>query len=269
MGRRVRILASLAVILLTAIALTPAADAGLTPAHDSLVSGGGESVGTQFASATAPVPSVADPETKLEKRGTLGLGGWWYVTPVLVILTATDDVGVASTWFSLNRLPWQLYGVPFSVSTDGNHTVEFLSVDTEGRSESTKSTRVPIDRNPPVFLDLRPQGTVTSGNVLLQWNTEDQGSGVAHSEVSVDGGAFQNVGVERSTPVQLSNGRHTVRLMAFDLAGNNASTEYAFQVDTSFLSVTGPQGTILLALIVGVNAAAVFAVLILRRRRRP
>ena len=269
MGHRVRVLALLAVILLTAIALAPPADVGPARANQSPMSRGGESAGAHFADGIAPLPSVTLPETKLETRGTLGLGGWWYVTPVLVILTATDDVGVASTWYSLDRAPWQLYGVPFSVSADGNHTVEFLSNDREGLSELTKSARVPVDRNPPVFLDLRPQGTVTSGNVLLQWDSEDLGSGVARLEVSVDGGAFQNVGLEKSTPVQLSNGRHTVRLMAFDLAGNNASTEYAFQVDTSFLSVTGPQGTILLALIVGVKAAAVFAVLILRRRRRP
>ncbi len=268
MSHRVRILAFLTVIGLTVVALVPVTDAGPAAIPNSSAVHGHQDVGDSYEGGSLPVPSLTPPVTRIETRGTLGLQGW-YVTPVLVILTATDDVEVTSTWYRVDSGPYQLYGLPFSINDDRNHTVEFFSLDREENAETPKTARIPVDRNPPIFLDVRPLGTVNSENVLLQWNAEDPASGVARSEVSVDGGAFQNVGPQRSTPVQLSNGRHTVRLRAYDLAGNNASTEYAFQVDTSFLSVTGPQGTILLALIVGVNAAAVLAVLILRRRRRP
>ena len=269
-GRRVRVLAFLAVIVLAAVALVPEARAIPFQMPGSPLPRGIRDIGNPLVDGKAPLPAGVPPVTKVELRGTPGRAGW-FVSPVLVILSATDDVGVASTHYSIDGGQWQTYTptLPPSVNADGNHTVDYFSLDREGNAEDSKATRVPVDRNPPVLLTLSPQGTVSTSNVVLKWKAEDIASGVAGFNVSVDGGPFEAVGLQISKTVSLADGRHTVRIGALDVAGNDAETQFAFQVDTFVLSATGPQATLFLALIFGVNAAIVLSVLIVRRRKRP
>lgn len=265
MGRGGRALALFAVIVLAVVAFVPGGRAMPQMVGSPMPSGLWET-GLPRPDGM-PILSAAPPSTTIELIGTVGQTEW-FVSPVLVILHATDDVDVDITWYRIDTGPWQPYVVPFQVSDDGNHTVDFFSHDREGLTEDRKTTWIPVDTNPPVFLSLGPEGTVTKSDVVIEWGAEDPASGIARFEVSVGNGPFEDMGLQTSKTVSLGDGRHTVRVRAVDVAGNNASTEFTFQVDTFFFSATGPQATLLLVLIFGVNAAIVLAVLSIRRRKR-
>lgn len=266
MGRRGRVVALLAVTVLAIVSLVPTGGAGAAAMPGSTILADTGEAGVAPAEVIPPRPA-APPVTRVQMRGTLGLGGW-FVSSVLVILNATDDVGVATTWYAIDRGDLQRYGAPFQINDDANHTLEFFSIDREDSAEDPKAANVRVDRNPPVFVAMSPQGIVTTRNFVLSWEAEDEASGIARYEVSVDGSPFVSVGEGTSQPLTLADGKHSVQVRVFDVAGNDDETEYIVQVDTFLLSATGPQGTLILALIFGVNVAAVMAIVSLRRRKR-
>jgi hypothetical protein len=75
--------------------------------------------------------------------------GGVYVSSVTVTLTATDDSGVDYTKYKLDNGGWITYTTPFVVSTNGNHTVRFYSVDTFGNTETEKSSTFTIQQEIP------------------------------------------------------------------------------------------------------------------------
>ena len=265
-GRGGRVVALLAVTVLAIVSLVPNGGASTAAMPGSTILADTGEAGVAPAEVVPPRPA-APPVTTAQMRGTLGLGGW-FVSSVLVILNATDDVGVATTWYAIDRGDLQRYVMPFSINDDANHTLEFYSIDRQDLLEVPKTANVRVDRNPPVFVAMSPQGIVTTRNFVLSWKAEDEASGIARYEVSVDGSPFASVGQGTSQPLTLEDGEHSVQVRVFDVAGNDDETEYIVHVDTFPLSATGPQGTLILALIFGVNVAAVMAVVILRRRRR-
>ena len=72
-----------------------------------------------------------------------------YTSPVMVTLTATDESGVSYTKYRLDDGSWITYISPFMVSTNGNHTVRFYSVDIVGNTEQEKSCNFTIQREIP------------------------------------------------------------------------------------------------------------------------
>ncbi|MCJ7697673.1 MAG: immune inhibitor A, partial [Thermoplasmata archaeon] len=80
-----------------------------------------------------------------------------YVSDVTVTLTATDDSsGVDYTKYKLDNGVWTTYTVPFVVSTNGNHTVLFYSVDNAGNTETEKSSTFTIQQEvPPITITIK------------------------------------------------------------------------------------------------------------------
>ncbi len=68
------------------------------------------------------------------------LMGTYYVAPVLVTLTATDDLsGIASTLYQIDSGNWQNYSGPFNITALGPHTFTFYSVDNAGNIEAPQT----------------------------------------------------------------------------------------------------------------------------------
>jgi nitroreductase len=96
-------------------------------------------VGHQFGGGQDNTPPV----TTCAFTGTQQGGA--YISPVEVTLTATDDIsGVDYTKYKVDMGNWTTYGGPFTVSSDGTHTVYFYSVDKVGNTEAQKSTSFTI-----------------------------------------------------------------------------------------------------------------------------
>jgi type 1 glutamine amidotransferase len=90
---------------------------------------------------TAPTTTATLNPAKPHKSGV-------YKQAVQVTLAAGDGAGsgVARTEYRINGGAWLTYAAPFTVTADGQHTVEYRSVDEAGNTEATKSTSFRIKK---------------------------------------------------------------------------------------------------------------------------
>ena len=173
------------------------------------------------------------PETTAAPAGVPGSHGWWR-SPVQVSLTAVDATsGVDETRYRTDGGSWLVYTIPFSLSPDGLHTVDYASVDLVGNQEVSHSLDVPIDTAPPTTT-ASLSGTPGNGGwyiseVQVSLAAEDATSGVDMISYRVDGGAWQ----PSTAPITVSDGIHIVDYRSLDLAGNEEAVQgVTVQVDS-------------------------------------
>ncbi len=161
------------------------------------------------------------PTTTISFTGTLG-DNLWYISPVTITLTATDDVsGVDYTMYNLDSTGWTLYTNPFTVSEDMIHTIQYYSVDTIGNIETVKSAELKIDQEPPltthsIWGDIGRNGWYRSFD-HINFVAIDNTSGVFRTYYKVDSGVW----VEYTTPIIFdTDGTHTFEYYSIDNAGN-------------------------------------------------
>ena len=74
----------------------------------------------------------------------------WYGGPVTVTLSPSDATsGLASTRYTIDGGPPQTYSAPFTISSEGNHAVQYWSTDNAGNVEAPNTATVKIDLNTP------------------------------------------------------------------------------------------------------------------------
>jgi len=113
-----------------------------------------------------------------------GLNGW-YVSDVEVTLNATDDMsGVNVTEYRINGGNIKTYTEPFNVTTDGEHTVQYWSVDNAGNIEDVKSAEFKIDQTKP-YIELWWENP---GNIYVIFTADcsDATSGMDYVEFYMD-----------------------------------------------------------------------------------
>jgi len=169
---------------------------------------------------------TAKPVTTIEFSGTMG-GDGWYTSSVTATLSATDELsGVDSTWYKLDTGIWTVYTAPFTVSSDGQHTVECYSVDNAGNKEDTKFMDFKIDKTSPITEHefdgvIGDEGWFVS-NVTVTFSVKDVFSGVNYTKYKLDEG-------EWTTYVDLfvvtENGTYVLYYYSVDLAGNTETTK--------------------------------------------
>ena len=90
------------------------------------------------------IDDATPPVTQISFDGISSDKGW-YISDVVVTLTAIDDFYVASTMYSLDLKNWFTYTGPFTIATDGINTIHYYSTDAVGNKEPAKSTTFVID----------------------------------------------------------------------------------------------------------------------------
>jgi peptidoglycan/xylan/chitin deacetylase (PgdA/CDA1 family) len=101
----------------------------------------------------SPSPGDTTPPVTTAK----GMGSSWRNDAATVVFTATDDAsGVAATVFRVDGGEWHigdqvLVKAPKDHSNDGEHAVEFYSVDNALNTEAPQTVTVKIDTRPPHF----------------------------------------------------------------------------------------------------------------------
>lgn len=184
---------------------------------------------TASNSTTIYIDSVS-PNASLSPSGTLGLNGW-YVSNVTVTTSGTDATsGVSSVQTRLNGETWG--GNSVTINTDGTHTVEGRAHDVAGNVSSTVSTTIRRDTVPPTASLNVPAPNGANGwfvtNPTVSASGSDATSGLATSQVRVNGGTWQ------SSAVVSGDGTHTVEGRAQDNAGQWSSTvSTTVRVDTT------------------------------------
>jgi hypothetical protein len=129
--------------------------------------------------------------------------------------------------------------------TDGKHTVCYFAVDVAGNEETPHCSGViKVDSAAPFvtapsapanpngtngFFTVTPTASPTGTEVVPEGLTTADTSGLAKTEYQLDGGTWKP-----AAPVDIAEGRHELRVRAFDAAGNAAPVaERIFTVDKS------------------------------------
>ncbi|MDY0908477.1 family 43 glycosylhydrolase [Microbacterium sp. CFBP9034] len=156
------------------------------------------------------------PEVALTASGVEGANGW-YLSPVTVRATATDDRDVrtrievavdAGAWQATDNVRF----VETTVTGDGQHTVKARATDSASNVSEDESVTVRIDSTKPTVT-----GTLDIAARTVSATAADAGSGAAGIEYAIDSPTgWQAYG----SPVPLDEQRHVVYLRSKDAAGN-------------------------------------------------
>jgi hypothetical protein len=185
---------------------------------------------------TAPNTSATAPTT-------------WNNTDVTVSLNAADALsGVATTLYRLDGGSQQS-GTSVSISSEGDHTLSFWSVDKAGNVETAKTVEVKIDKTPPTIN--HGQSPAANGNgwnnteVTVTFTCADTLSGIAGctasqtvttegANQSVTGTATDNAGNTATDPATVSIDKTAPNVSAAADRNPNANGWYKADVIVSF-----------------------------------
>ena len=167
------------------------------------------------------------------------VGPGQYAGPVTVTITATDDNAVGEVHYILDGEETVISGssATFTVSSDGEHTVEYWAVDSTGNEGAHGTTTFSIDNTPPTVEITAPEpGLYLFGNKLLDMSkpfiigaftaeaVADDSQGVAVVQFLLNG---EIVGEDTEAPfdtyVAVKNmGAAELGVTAIDGVGNSA-----------------------------------------------
>src|SRR5712691_4880602 len=196
-------------------------------------------------------PDSVPPVTTASLSGSPGSANW-FVSPVDVTLTATDDSsGVASIHFRIDGGTWQLYANPVTVPGDGSHTVDYYATDLAGNNETARTATFQIDTVGPVS-SAQVSGTLANdgsylSSVIVTLTSSDATSGIQSEQYRIDGGPWRTY----SAPFTVGgNGTHMLDYFATDVAGNSEAvrgqsiwiTGDLHPIPVSTLTATGTTG---------------------------
>ncbi|MFH1774557.1 MAG: S8 family serine peptidase [Methanobacteriota archaeon] len=150
----------------------------------------------------------------------------------LIELNVTDNVAVASVWYSWNATNTTLpepYDINTSSWSEGIAAIEVWANDSAGNVNHT-AYYFTVDNTPPSIAIASPlaQNYPHTKNITVSFNVTDATSGVASFRAYIDGSRVANGQV-----IDLSNfilGEHALTVEASDNAGNNASASVNFTV---------------------------------------
>lgn len=170
-------------------------------------------------SVTFGVDTIA-PTTTSALGGTPG-GQGWYRSRVTVALTAADShSGVQQIQVRTDGGAWTAYASPFTISSEGSHTVEHYATDVAGNTESVVSLTFRIDSLAPITAyslsgTLGALGWYVSLTTVTLTATSANGS-AASAAYRLDGGQW----VAYSIPFSLTEGSHVLEYQATDSGGH-------------------------------------------------
>jgi len=188
----------------------------------------------KYTDDVAPSIAVTEPED-----------GAVFDTPTVHVAWTAYDAKPGIAYFEVYANDELVYtGTDYEVDlelADGEYTITVVAYDGAGNSASD-SVSIIVDLDEPVVAITSPApGEIVAENpVLITWNGID--NHIDHFEVSVDGGAFINVGTATAYSVYLADGDHYATVRLYDMAGRVAEDTVYFTVDTTppDLSVTTP-----------------------------
>ncbi|MGC9307854.1 MAG: OmpL47-type beta-barrel domain-containing protein, partial [Thermoplasmatota archaeon] len=173
----------------------------------------------------------------------------WYISSVSVALSAFDEVsGVSHIMYRVDDGVWLMYYGSFDVDTDGQHVIEYYADDNAGNREPVNAREVKIDLYGPEITISRPYGhlylfdrvilplpgnrTVVVGQVTVAATVVDTAtSGVAAAELYIDDKLRDSFERDLTyTLDELMLGRCTIRVVAYDNAGNKAVREVTVSI---------------------------------------
>jgi len=224
--------------------------------------------------STKNVPLSIDglaPVTTHVLAGTAGQNGW-HTSAVNLTLTATDSgVGLGTVHYRIGTSTWQIYSAPVSITTEGNHTVQYYAEDVFGHTETTKSVSISIDTTSCTLSIEQADGTIFGADdyVIISWTGSDAMSGLDRYEVKVDNGSFQAYGPETESMnlTDLDAGTHSITVRAIDESGHATERSIDFVIEEEKGGGGFSVANVWPYILVAVVLAAVALLLFMRRWR--
>jgi hypothetical protein len=106
------------------------------------------------------VKDKVDPVTEIILNGDKGQEDW-YRSDVAIDLLGNDNDGgvdVEYTLYQIDDQEWQEYTTPFVVDVEGEHIINYFSIDKAENKEKTRTKKFYIDRtSPQVTIDVNPK----------------------------------------------------------------------------------------------------------------
>ncbi|UCE80853.1 MAG: hypothetical protein JSV94_06870, partial [Methanobacteriota archaeon] len=197
---------------------------------------------------TQIVVDGAAPITSYKLSGTIGDGGW-YRSDVTVVLEAEDDLsGVTSTFYRIDSGDWHTYSEAVIISDNGEHDLEFYSVDEAGNNETIESLPINLDGIAGSLKAVYPtDGSIVRNGtptIVLYFDDSMASSGIHADSVSLAIDSQPLTGTHSisqdyifiNLTVPLDDGWHQLSAYAEDLGGNAAVLGIGFIVNTSELN---------------------------------
>jgi hypothetical protein len=223
----------------------------------------GFNTGEDLSDAVFKTLDSTPPTTTLELVGDLGQNGW-YVSNVSASLLASDNSRILKTEYSFDNSTWMVYQSGIPISSEGNNTLSFRSIDLAGNAEPIRSAAVRIDVTAPYLAITSPlDGSSVGKDVVFSWDAMDAVSEITGYEVKLNSGTWTDVGTEQQWEgFDMVKGVNTLEVRATDAAGNNASAS----VDFSYRESSGMAlWTVVLVAVAIVAAVAIIGILYLRK----
>ncbi|MCU1525476.1 MAG: hypothetical protein JWO18_2370, partial [Microbacteriaceae bacterium] len=212
---------------------------GINPAtkpSNSTITGEGsdltvtETVADKAGNTTTASSAPVSVDRTAPVTGVVGSSNSWTNGSVTVVLSPSDNLsGVASTSYSVDGGAVQS-GTSLTLSSEGDHSVSFFSVDKAGNVEVAQTAHVKIDKTAPTighsFAPLTySDGAWSNQDVTVTFACADAGSGVASCTAPV---TKSTEGVSQ----QVSG-------TATDNAGNAASDTAVVSIDKTAPTISG------------------------------
>lgn len=158
----------------------------------------------------------------------------WYQTGVTLQVTATDALaGIAAVEANLDGGGWQPYTTPLTITSGGQHTLQFQADDQAGNRRQLNTPTFGIDTFPPVSTVWLDGGRAANGwyvtPVTVTLTTTDTGVGVATLQWRLNGGLWQSY----TRPFVVTSERvNLLEYAALDKAGNQETQKFTvFSLD--------------------------------------
>jgi hypothetical protein len=162
----------------------------------------------------------------------------WYKNPSVTLAATDQDADLDRSEYRLDGGPWLVYGGPVQVIGDGQHMLDYRSVDKAGHVEATHRLAFAIDATPPEIQGIPASCAIwPPDNTLVQIATvtaSDAGSGVAPESLLVNVSSNESIGgddiliVGTTVHVRANRSAHgtgriyTLTAQVSDVAGNEA-----------------------------------------------
>ena len=178
----------------------------------------GASVDTQAPTTTAPVGAPT---------------GWTNVAPTITLRVDDGGSGPAVTQYrQQGASDWTTYTTPFQVTTQGQSTWEYRSVDLAGNTETPQTLGVKLDSQAPATAAFAAKARMRKAVTLkYQVNDASPGCGSATAVIRIYKGkklkqtlrpvvCTTNLKMSYRWKCTLPAGRYTLKVSATDAAGN-------------------------------------------------
>lgn len=226
-------------------------------------------------------PPDEDPPTTYAFASAPDGENGWYLTSAEIQLTAMDDLsGIEYTRYRVNGGTWTDYDGPIEIAMNGQHLIQYYSVDTVGNVEVVQALEVKVDTFAPTVWILQADGIeFDSPDIMLGWSCAEIGSGICLVEIRLDDGDYQNLSELDPWPSEqdplttylnltdIDIGDHDFTVRVHDNAGHVsvASIEFSVREGTGILGMDPLTLGLLAAAIAGV--AAVLALIVFRPKK--